>query len=343
MNNKVGVELGVLEECESYLLESRYFPNKLGGKPAWLDLKNLPSDFSCGVCSKVCIFLCQVYAPIDDNPNCHHRTIFIFICPESSCCKNNENKNIIVFRSQLPAVNDFYPVEDPTEEIDWHPEGTVENFSRVCSLCGNPAPFNCGKCKVTSYCSKEHQVAHWKLYGHKVNCGCDGVESQIEVPFLFPEFEITIDKPPEQELLYKSDEACMEEYNELVSKDCAGTLDDVSPTSLEQYTSVKNDKYFSKYKRLIDDCPEQVLRYDRGGDPLFITKPHFQQADIPVCEYCNGTRQFEFQILSTLLNELACDDMNGLDWGTLLVYTCKNNCHEGPAYKREFVIKQDIV
>lgn len=343
INNKGGVEIGVLEECDSYLLESRYFPNKLGGKPAWLDLKNLPAEFSCGVCTKPCIFLCQVYAPIDDNPKCHHRAIFVFVCPDPACCKTNENNNFKVFRCQLPVKNDFFPVQDPTEEKDWHPECRVEKFSRVCSLCGNPAPFNCGKCRMASYCSKEHQVAHWKLYGHKVNCGTAGKEeTQIEVPFLFPEFEITIDKLPEQEILLKSDEERMAEYNGLVEEGKAGTLAGESSHMLEQYTAIKEDKFFNKYKECVNECPEQVLRYDRGGTPIYITKPG--EEVIPNCEYCNSERQFEFQILSTMLNEIGGHDVvNGLDWGTLLIYTCKNNCSLGPAYKVEYLLKQDVV
>lgn len=30
------VDLGFAEEQESYLLTNRYFPSKIGGKPAWL-------------------------------------------------------------------------------------------------------------------------------------------------------------------------------------------------------------------------------------------------------------------------------------------------------------------
>jgi len=44
--------------------------------------------------------------------------------------------------------------------------------STGCANCGDVAPTlrTCSRCKVVSYCSKECQVAHWKL-GHKVACG----------------------------------------------------------------------------------------------------------------------------------------------------------------------------
>lgn len=35
-------------------------------------------------------------------------------------------------------------------------------------------------------------------------------------------------------------------------------------------------------------------------------------------------------------------DLNSIDWGVLAVYTCKASCNPGPAYKKEFMIKQDF-
>lgn len=56
------VDLGLLSECESWLLSSKYFPSKVGGKPAWLSLKDLPSSESlqCDLCKEPTVFLCQV-------------------------------------------------------------------------------------------------------------------------------------------------------------------------------------------------------------------------------------------------------------------------------------------
>jgi pre-rRNA-processing protein TSR4 len=45
-----------------------------------------------------------------------------------------------------------------------------------------------------------------------------------------------------------------------------------------------------------------------------------------------------------MLNYLRLDNISeeGVDWGTLLIYVCKNNCDDGPAYKKEFIWKQDF-
>ena len=38
----------------------------------------------------------------------------------------------------------------------------------LCIVCGKEASKLCSACQTTHYCSKEHQVAHWKE--HKSNC-----------------------------------------------------------------------------------------------------------------------------------------------------------------------------
>ncbi|XP_026462292.1 programmed cell death protein 2-like [Ctenocephalides felis] len=161
------VDLGILLECESWFLTSRFFPSKVGGKPAWLSLKDLPDSESlqCDSCKEPTILLCQVYAPIDDQPECFHRTIFVFICTNGLCCKVNDVGNLKVFRSQLPRINDFYS-SNPPEEIE---EDVPLALPPLCAVCGSSGRFKCGNCHLYRYCSKIHQVAHWKS-GHKSLC-----------------------------------------------------------------------------------------------------------------------------------------------------------------------------
>lgn len=56
------VDLGFLEECEPWLLVNTYFPSKVGGRPAWLDVESIPSNdrIKCSECEKQLAFLCQV-------------------------------------------------------------------------------------------------------------------------------------------------------------------------------------------------------------------------------------------------------------------------------------------
>jgi hypothetical protein len=37
-----------------------------------------------------------------------------------------------------------------------------------CGICKSPSTFSCGACKAVHYCSREHQILHWKA--HKATC-----------------------------------------------------------------------------------------------------------------------------------------------------------------------------
>lgn len=56
------VDLGFVEECEPWLLTNKYFPSKVGGKPAFLDLQHVPkpSELQCTKCKEPMNFICQV-------------------------------------------------------------------------------------------------------------------------------------------------------------------------------------------------------------------------------------------------------------------------------------------
>lgn len=339
------VEIGYLEKCDSWKLESRFFPCKVGGKPAWLDLKNLSVNLTCQCCGKPCVFLCQIYAPVSGHSD--HRMVYIFICRDPQCCKTNENGNFRAYRCQLPQVNEYYPIEDPVDSPDWHPEITVNKYTKTCTVCGAFGPHRCGKCGAVNYCSKEHQVIDWKS-GHNSICSTDNPKA-YNCNILFPESEILIepeimedDEP--QKSVEKSDEEKLQEYERLLAEGKGGTLQDVPADVIEKLALGKEDKYFKIFKRRLEICPDQILRYERGGKPLWISNPDAVDNNVPPCENCGAARQFEFQILSTLLVHLDVDSLDkSIDWGTLIIFTCANNCTEGPAYKQEFIWKQDVI
>lgn len=125
------VDIGFAEPCEKWILSSRFFPSKVGGKPAWLNLEHIPraEDLQCESCKDPCIFLCQVYAPYEEDTDAFHRTIFIFVCKNPQCCRPNENGNVKVLRSQLGQHNKFYPSDPPVESEDWNPELSMQRLN----------------------------------------------------------------------------------------------------------------------------------------------------------------------------------------------------------------------
>lgn len=115
-SNKCEIDLGFAEECEPWLVTNTYFPSKIGGRPAWLNLENLPlpDEMKCSKCGESMVFLCQVrafaletqrfksefsiliptkvYASLEIRDDCFHRTIYVFICRSSSCWEVNCSK-----------------------------------------------------------------------------------------------------------------------------------------------------------------------------------------------------------------------------------------------------------
>ncbi len=219
------VELGFLEETESWRLESDYFPSKVGGKPAWLALENLPSadDLACTVCRKPCIFLLQVYAPFEEKVQCFHRILFVFVCKDPKCCKQNKFDNFKVFRSQLPRENKYYSSEAPDQDNfdSTKPHPSAAQYQDLCLVCGTPGAKQCGKCHRATYCGKGHQTIDWKA-GHKKICNPEEESVKISAnSSLFPQYELVTepeDLPDKQE---KSDEQKMKEYAEFLKSDQA--------------------------------------------------------------------------------------------------------------------------
>lgn len=130
------VMLGTIDknaDTEPFKLTSSFFPSKVGGKPAWLDLKHIPeaSELTCPKCNIPVVFLCQLYAPIDEpgfHGDCFHRTLYVFYC---GGCK--DKRTFVVLRSQLRVKNDYYS-DSPAEPND--PVVTPEMWgTNLCKVC----------------------------------------------------------------------------------------------------------------------------------------------------------------------------------------------------------------
>ncbi|NXR14023.1 PDD2L protein, partial [Semnornis frantzii] len=131
------------------------------------------------------------------------------------------------------------------------------------------------------------------------------------------------------------------DLEQLVSESLAGEGDG------EKYekSEVKGrDHTFHKFMKRVSVCPEQILRYSRGGQPLFITCPpaNIDRA-IPACSNCGGSRVFEFQLMPALVSMLQSDSGLSVEFGTVLVYTCERSCwptnHQTPL--EEFIFVQE--
>uniref|UniRef100_A0A8C6I9V9 Programmed cell death protein 2 n=1 Tax=Mus spicilegus TaxID=10103 RepID=A0A8C6I9V9_MUSSI len=247
------VELGFAEEAPAWRLRSEQFPSKVGGRPAWLGLAELPGPgaLACARCGRPLAFLLQVYAPLPGRDDAFHRSLFLFCCREPPCCAG-----LRVFRNQLPRKNAFYSYEPPSETEALGTECVclqLKSGAHLCRVCGCLAPMTCSRCKQAHYCSKEHQTLDWRL-GHKQACTqSDKIEHMVpDHNFLFPEFEIVTET--EDEILPEVVE--MEDYSEVTGS--MGGVPEEELDSMAKHES-KEDHIFQKFKSKIALEPEQTV------------------------------------------------------------------------------------
>ncbi|XP_027577144.1 programmed cell death protein 2 isoform X1 [Pipra filicauda] len=368
-----GVELGFAAAAAgpggAWRLRSAYFPSKVGGRPAWLGEAGLPGPAAlrCGRCQRPCAFLLQLYAPLPGRSDAFHRTLFVFACRGPACYRGSGPRGPFrVFRNQLPRRNDTYPEEPPPEEPPPGPApappGRLSGGAALCRVCGCPGPRCCGRCRRAAYCGPEHQALDWRR-GHRRSCGQHpaGDDSVDAIPehneFLFPEYEILIEPEepefPDDSTIDPGDEQVAvetskdpKEQEELEATGSAGeTLQSLDEETLEALAKreTEEDKIFQMFKEKVAAEPEQIIRYCRGGEgPIWVSGENRpEEKDIPNC-LCGAKRIFEFQIMPQLLNYLQVDSLGeSIDWGTLVVYTCANNCGGAHEYLEEFIWKQD--
>ncbi|XP_029903183.1 programmed cell death protein 2 [Myripristis murdjan] len=348
------VVLGFLEEAEPWQLQSSQFPSKVGGRPAWLSQRDLPSlpGLECDICRLPLAFLLQVYAPVSGQDRSFHRTLFVFCCKTPDCYTHNNSRCMKVFRSQLPRKNEFYSYNPPSEDeppSDPEPDPSVLPVSgvKLCWVCGCPGSKACSRCHTVTYCGKHHQALHWK-HTHKRECGSQASSTVTASPFLFPESELVTEPEEEDEEVEEEGGATedkREEESAQRSPDCPSLSEALAETDLEEMAmhETEDNKVFQRFKKRIAPEPHQVLRYSRGGSPLWVSSQHVpSDHDIPPCT-CGSKRTFEFQVMPQLLNSLCVDSTGtSIDWGTLAIYTCAVSCNHDNHYCPEFIWKQDF-
>ncbi|XP_050293121.1 programmed cell death protein 2-like [Anthonomus grandis grandis] len=125
----------------------------------------------------------------------------------------------------------------------------------------------------------------------------------------------------------------------------SGAVEDMGTEEYEKSRPLHGDKMFHHFLTKVKANPEQILRYHRKGTPLLL---YPLQEPIRRCRYCQGELVFEFQLIPTIIPKLRleCDtaDVNRMDFGTVLVYTCESSCW-GPqdSWKEECVVVQKEV
>ncbi|KAK9881933.1 hypothetical protein WA026_018127 [Henosepilachna vigintioctopunctata] len=123
--------------------------------------------------------------------------------------------------------------------------------------------------------------------------------------------------------------------------------DSGSKENYEKGVPAHGDKMFHYFLSRIQKNPGQILRYCRDNEgPLFL----YPQMDIVgKCQYCQAEKVFEVQILPTIIPILKLHSdakpSTRLEFGTALVYTCKNSCWslDTPVRQETVIVQKEIL
>ena len=121
--------------------------------------------------------------------------------------------------------------------------------------------------------------------------------------------------------------------------------------------------HFKRFQAALTNDPEQILRYQLNGRPVWFAEP--EKKDFKCT--CGASKRFEFQLMPNLLNvlpleelaqkQIKMEDMQGnkkdlsrflalnalgMDFATVVVFTCSRDCHQdqGVSFHFEDVIVQ---
>ncbi|CAO3586806.1 unnamed protein product [Absidia cylindrospora] len=127
------------------------------------------------------------------------------------------------------------------------------------------------------------------------------------------------------------------------------------------------DKQFKKFMDRVKCEPSQCIRYEWSGSPLLYHQELEGKRQGGPCSACGGPRVYEMQLMPNVLSTLPTseyatnqqqqskatssgtaasklDSLNiGMEFGTVLIYVCKNDCHPGDTHDATFVLESAIV
>ncbi|XP_051917273.1 programmed cell death protein 2-like [Hippocampus zosterae] len=320
--------LGVCDgELDDLTYPSSFLTNKVGGLPDVVP--GLPRVFPrCECCSAPLVHMVQVYCPLEESP--YHRSLQLFACQAAGCGGRQDSWTAL--RSQC-LVHD----------------------GRAAQASGDPAPTKAAPLSVGDWCDsaddwgmdddyeeEEKKDIHKPVPEDEKE---DVMSSQLDalhlaepppdVPVLRPFFISVVDEEDargeDNEEERSHAEQLLRDYERREGAVAVQPDDIGGGEKYEKSRAHHGDHHFSRFRKRISMCPQQILRYRRGGRPLFISEPPANERPAAsACASCGGPLTFELQLMPALVNMLSWKDAAGdrsqPDFGTVLVYTCARSC-----------------
>lgn len=336
----------------------------IGGEPIWLHPDSVPDPklLECKNChsSKNMKLLLQAFAPLDEeqmeevqlkykntvnlesiNSN-DERVLYIFICTKCQrkdkairCIRGiKKNKSSNDINNKIASV-----INDKGKDFQINPFD-IANSSNMSNPFGNNPFQNNDNNNPFANVSNEKKDTNKTEPSIKTLRKMHDLEKDREFDknksfkcyLLYVEEEKFNNKPDHLKLPknLKINKEALELSDANIEEDLEKDPVKVDPRT-EKLSQFLDDDVFQKFQEIVGYNPSQVLRYDIGGTPLFYSKVAnlklFENA-IPKPDYNpSSQRIFEMQLMPKMILDLeeTVSIKEGMDWGTILVFTDMEN------------------
>ncbi|RMY80465.1 hypothetical protein D0862_12720 [Hortaea werneckii] len=368
--------------------------SQLGGYPAWLDNKTAPSGalIKCKTCSNFMTLILQLNGEMRDRFPGHERRLYQWACRRKACRRKEGSmrgfRAVKVDKSQAnaakesasdvqgstsaandsvkPAVNlgeTLFGVKSPST-AQANPFSTTNSGSAA----ANPfAGASTMAAKTPQTPTSTEPLAETFADKARISSPPPSQPSQAPLgpqepwpetsalPKPYPSYYIDADTE------YLDTEPLDIPANARLERSTAEGESSGSITDDKTAFESSMDKAFQRFADRLAQNPEQILRYEFGGQPLLYSKTDAvgkllapaqnndnsggkvqmakrtndgalttSSSAIPKCANCGAPRVFELQLTPHAITELEAEELSveGMDWGTILFASCSADCQQ---------------
>ncbi|EMD00173.1 hypothetical protein BAUCODRAFT_62968 [Baudoinia panamericana UAMH 10762] len=362
--------------------------SQLGGHPKWLDDISAPDGklAECLVCHGLMNLLLQINGDLPAEFPGHERRLYAWICKRKPC--RRKAGSVRVFRAtRRTRVDQPRPAvtASSTESRAVEPQASREpanvgemifgvkakraeganpfSSSATATAAGanpfvrslSPAPESAQKSGVDSLSETFAQKARMSSTDlpattRRTTGPAQPWPVKATFPEPFPAYYIDADK----EYLYATSQDLPSRAR--LDPNAMETEPGSSSTDEKAAFESSMDKTFQRFADRLAQNPEQVLRYEFGGQPLLYSRTDtvgkllaplqdvasikaraagngslMRPSRFPRCTNCGAARTFELQLTPHAITELEADELSldGMDWGTIILAVCGADCQDG--------------
>lgn len=307
---------------------------KLGGKPVWLNppTAELVSSLKCKKCQTDLFLLLQIECPREEYPGVE-RIAYVFVCNTRVCSQDQRGWRVIFMMKPRSSTDDDKSEKEHKGKTSFW--DSLMNESEVETTIGGGKSVAAIKESATTTTSTTPAPATIKY----------------ECKNKFPGIYLHID----EEIIIEKREKVVPSYS---SDGPVGTEEEWSGEQYEKIRVPGIDKSFSRFQKRIAHYPRQCVRYivssSSAGDgksaPLL-----FRDCDLSVelkkstTSCASNPSYFEMQLMPAILSFIPTESeefikhiskdkrsknpiiSDGMEWGTVLIYSCGSACFENEA------------